>query len=611
MGGRLGTGPVFAFEWMQSARRWQIYAARSGIVAILLAGLTIVWLEELAGQGEATFQRLAEVGQDFSMTVVLTQFALVLLVAPAMTAGAICQDKTNGTLAHLLVTDLSSAEIVLGKLAARLVPVLGLIASSLPIVAISTLLGGTDPVGLAGAYLVTIGAAVLACALAMVLSVWGTKVHEVLVATYLALIGWVILLWVYAIVFELWLGVSNFERFWMTHALVLTNPLMMILFPMGIDGPGNPFNYISLAEQVAFLAGCLSLSVILAGVATARVRAVAARAGGPVANPWWWRAGTRVMTFPGRTWPISALSRRRWRWRINPTLDGNPVLWREWHRNRPSRWGRTLWLLFVVGAVGFSLLSVWAVWFHHGDEEFACLVNALSVSVGLLMVLAPAVTSLAEERARGSLDVLLTTTLTTREVVWGKWLAAYRACTAAGAAGRGGGLAGRRGRRRPVPDRAAAGRWPGPGRGGRRGEPGPVPGVAGAEARPGGRLGRRDLPGRHDRLADPDGGDPRRRHLRRGCRDGEPLHGAPDFQHDHRWRGTAPRLGADDLLVVLLDRRDRERRGGPARPDDGDVRPPPRPGARSVGPWVAGAGVRERGRPVPDRVVSGPHQQCR
>src|SRR5262249_42834599 len=43
-----------------------------------------------------------------------------------------------------------------------------------------------------------------------------------------------------------------------------------------------------------------------------------------------------------------------------------------------------------------------------------------------LMLLITAVTSLIEERARGSLDVLLASPLTTREIVWGKWLASFR-----------------------------------------------------------------------------------------------------------------------------------------------------------------------------------------
>jgi ABC-type transport system involved in multi-copper enzyme maturation permease subunit len=41
-----------------------------------------------------------------------------------------------------------------------------------------------------------------------------------------------------------------------------------------------------------------------------------------------------------------------------------------------------------------------------------------------MSALAP--TSLAEERARGSLDVLMTTPLSTWSIVWGKWLGTYR-----------------------------------------------------------------------------------------------------------------------------------------------------------------------------------------
>ena len=50
-----------------------------------------------------------------------------------------------GDLAHMLATDLSDAEIVLGKLAARLLPVLGLVGCTWPVLAITSLLGGIDP----------------------------------------------------------------------------------------------------------------------------------------------------------------------------------------------------------------------------------------------------------------------------------------------------------------------------------------------------------------------------------------------------------------------------------------------------------------------------------
>ena len=62
---------------------------------------------------------MAEVGERLFVAVVGTQLTLVLLAAPAATAGAICLDRSRGTLTHLLVTDLSDREIVLGKLAAQ------------------------------------------------------------------------------------------------------------------------------------------------------------------------------------------------------------------------------------------------------------------------------------------------------------------------------------------------------------------------------------------------------------------------------------------------------------------------------------------------------------
>ena len=54
-------------------------------------------------------------------------------------------------------------------------------------------------------------------------------------------------------------------------------------------------------------------------------------------------------------------------------------------------------------------------------------VNGVQVSVGLLILSVIAAVSLAEERARGSLDLFLTTMLSTRQIVLGKWLGTYRA----------------------------------------------------------------------------------------------------------------------------------------------------------------------------------------
>jgi hypothetical protein len=121
--------------------------------------------------------QLAHLSQQYFLALAGTQLAVVLLAAPAATAGAICLDRTRGTLAHMLLTDLSDAEIVLGKLAARLVPVLTLIACTLPVMELLTLIGGLEPVAVLGTFVVTVGVAVLGCSLAMVFSLWLGKTH--------------------------------------------------------------------------------------------------------------------------------------------------------------------------------------------------------------------------------------------------------------------------------------------------------------------------------------------------------------------------------------------------------------------------------------------------
>ena len=123
---RHGLGPVFGNEWLTTSRRWQVYAGRALFVSALLVGLWSVWVSRVSGQQIPTIQLEAIVGQGFFMAIVFTQMTLILLIAPAATAGSICQDRSSGKLIQLLGTDLSDSEIVLGKLAARILPVLGL-----------------------------------------------------------------------------------------------------------------------------------------------------------------------------------------------------------------------------------------------------------------------------------------------------------------------------------------------------------------------------------------------------------------------------------------------------------------------------------------------------
>ena len=411
MGMRWGLGPVFAIEWVTTSRRWQVYAGRSAFVGILLIGLGLAWSANNASlRTYTTVQAMAALGESLYMTIVGIQITLVLLAAPAATAGSICLDKARGNLAHLLITDLSDAEIVLGKLAARLAPVAGMVFCALPVMALGTLLGGIDPNALFGSFLVTLGLAIFGCSLALTLSVWGSKTHEVLLAVYA-----IIILWLLAFpIFDTFAWLLGFPGLPVGgKAWLLTNPYYLAFAPY--TDPGA----VSLITDFAFLGAMVLLSAMLAVVAVLRVRAVTVRYAG---------RSERVRRDP--RW--KALRDRLFGWWPRPSLDGNPVLWREWHRQRPSRWVVVVWGLYFALAGASSLIVILNDTGKTGGRSIVmgAFVNAFQVAIGLLLLSVSSATSLAEERVRGSLDVLLTTPLSTRSILVGKWLGAFRSAPA-------------------------------------------------------------------------------------------------------------------------------------------------------------------------------------
>ena len=263
------------------------------------------------------------------------------------------------------------------------------------------LLGGIDPLAMVGSFVVATGCAVLCCSLAMTLSVHGRKTHEVLIMTYMILVVWIMA----PILAEVMspggppFRAMGASRWW--TVLEWSNPYALALAPYG--RPGR----IGLETYLEFLAGCLLLSAALVLLATARVRRVALRQAGRPAT----RAGWRIprLRLPG------------------PSLDANPVAWREWHRARPSRMMRVAWGMYAaVGLICVLLVMAQPSVLPIFQARKAAVMNVVLVTIGLLLVSVGAATSLAEERVRGSLDILLSTPMSTRSILLGKWWGSFR-----------------------------------------------------------------------------------------------------------------------------------------------------------------------------------------
>ena len=405
-------GPVFAYEWLTTTRRRQFYALRALFVTAILIGMIMVWSNSNRYATPATtvsLQTLARYGESLYETVATIELTLILLVAPATTAGAICLDKARGTLDHMLATNLSNTEIVLGKLGVRLVPVLGLIACVLPLTALTSLLGGIDPLTLFGSFLTAIACATLACSLGLTLSVWGRKTHEVLMSTYLILVLWLISpVLVLFVADSFGLSSPSFSMPSIWAWIECSNPYYLAFAPY--SDPGK----VDFTSYLGFLTVCLGLSALLVGLATFRIRGVALKqAGQPLADT---RQGWLARQFSAPSWqPYLA----------GPSLDGNPILWREWHRSRPTRLTRVVWILYTALGILWTVLSLKIVVASQANQEMIGIMTMFQVSLGLLLLSVNAATSLAEERIRGSLDIVLCTPLSTHSILAGKWWGSF------------------------------------------------------------------------------------------------------------------------------------------------------------------------------------------
>jgi ABC-type transport system involved in multi-copper enzyme maturation permease subunit len=404
---RWGLGPVFAYESLLNARRWQVYAGRSIFVLVMLIGMTIVWFTKDNNTGLPkgvvlpTYKQMAKLGEWFFYALAGIQISLVMLAAPAAAAGSVCMDRARGTLLHVLVTDLSDTEVVLGKLCSRLAPVFGLIVCGVPVACMAALLGGIEFGAIAGSFVVSLSLAVVACTLALAISVWASKTHEVLMAVYMIFGFWLMAL-------PIWGGLASSGKIMAPPAwFVKSNPYVLVLAPYAKPG------FAGIADFAAFAAFALALSAAIAMLVIARLRKVVINQFSQQVKERRRRLPELARFFP--SWP-------------SPDLDGNPVLWREWSRNRPSRLARWLWaVLFVViwGSMAWGTYESILEGTSQSDEGFGFGFMMLFM-FGLLMLSVTAPTALAEERVLGSLDVLLSTPLSTRSILAAKWWGMYR-----------------------------------------------------------------------------------------------------------------------------------------------------------------------------------------
>jgi ABC-type transport system involved in multi-copper enzyme maturation permease subunit len=176
--------PLLAKELTEQSARRRTYVMRV-VYAVALYGFTLwTFWNQLGSWNSNSFAILGR-GRELFESIAGLQFAGLYLFLPAMTCGVLTSEKERDTLALLLLTKLGPWTIVFEKLLGRLVPMWSFLLLSMPLLAVAYSLGGVETIeviNLAWALFVTtvqVGAFSILC------SAWCRTTSAAFLATYL------------------------------------------------------------------------------------------------------------------------------------------------------------------------------------------------------------------------------------------------------------------------------------------------------------------------------------------------------------------------------------------------------------------------------------------
>lgn len=428
-------GPVLFYDLVRTGRRTRNILLRCVYALALLLVLYTVYMEfadtiqmmqaypyrsqfmDPNQRNQMLAKEMARFAESFFIMFMEVQFVGIFLLTPAFAAGAIAEEKDRRTLEYLLATDLDSREIVLGKLVSRLIGLVLLVLTGLPILSLVQLWGGVDPDLMLSGFAVS-GLTILSMAgLSILCSVYTKRPRDAIVLTYLAVVAYLGLsglsYWLIAtprvggapIVPESWSDLVD----WFSSG----NLLVVVHKLREAQAKGLLLEQIlpGLMGNYALVHGLLALGTTL--LAVVRLRDVAM---------------------------VESQVRRRQIWRCRwvprPSVRGRPMLWKE--INLESGLGFN-WLGRIVLACIFLASFLPAIYIasdylldgpfrqpwirvEEAVNQWVRTVGTIVASLVLLGIGIRAAGAVSGERDKQTLDSLLTSPLRTKEILFAKWL---------------------------------------------------------------------------------------------------------------------------------------------------------------------------------------------
>ncbi len=346
-------------------------------------GATLFWLT-LLGSRSATMTT-AGAGQTFFTIASILLFIGCALSGVFLTADAISNEKRDGTLGLLFLTDLRGYDVVLGKLVSSSVRAAYALLGVFPVLALPLLMGGVTAGQFWRVVLTLLTTLYLSLAIGIAISAFTRQSRTSMGATFLCLIFFTAVLPLLYYVIEDWPGSAHIR-----FLLLWPNPSFTLA--CALETPPNLIDYWS---SLAIIVTLSTLMLLAASLALPRV----------------WQERVRS-TRSARSMNGAAAR-----------FISNPVEWLS-IRQQPSAllvWG----LLGAVAAIciGFAIHSVLSsgtgVWMR--SSFLLAFVTAFGAhQLVKYMIAAEASRRFSEDRVSGAMELLLVTPLTPRQIIEGQ-----------------------------------------------------------------------------------------------------------------------------------------------------------------------------------------------
>lgn len=412
----LPANPILVRVVAGGSRRVRHLWLRAGYLVILLAVVGFALLQNMGGVG-ASLTDLAKGASRTFMYASYAQLLLMCFLAPVFTASAITQEKDAQTFNILISTPLSNAQIVLGSLMSRLYFVIMLLLAGLPIFLITMVYGGVTTRQVLESFALAGSTAILTGALAIFVAMIGVGTRRTIFSFYLLIALYLLTVYLFGSWSTTWIAESaaNIEGVrmsWLTPLhpfLALDVALNRVYAPeyTRLGSYGSIARYALAYPSAAYVAWTLSVAVVLVAISVLFVRR------GVKTGETTWLTSLAARFVPGKVGERTREPRHVW---------ANPVAWRE--ASTKAIGGGLLRWIIILGGLGAGIMVF--VGYTGGTmqamevRKWLAAITLVQFSAALLIATNTAATSITKERESLTMDLLLTTPLTSKYILWGK-----------------------------------------------------------------------------------------------------------------------------------------------------------------------------------------------